>query len=914
VGVTHVADRRKLFELVHRVREAAAKSIQGKADGATAVTEPEPEVVDESEEFSLAKLRSLAGSHLSRMEPSPPPPAVAVRFIEDLSMRKDAWKIAQSADMTLAFFRRWSAIVGLDEAPVEAPGEAPSPPPPEEEPSPPVVEMAEDVSPPPPAPRASDAPESVLPPSGFRHAGARPDGQVFDRDGFLVEPRKAVKPLRASAATAAAAATASAGEAVVDEAEIAALDSGDGPKIRVVVRKRPLNRREARRGELDVVETVSRRTLLMHEGKQKVDLTRYTETHAFSFDDVYDHTCSTETVYRHAARPLVASVFRGGKATVFAYGQTGSGKTHSMLGTPTAPGLYVLAARDIFQGLSLEKFSFLRACVSFYEIYGGKLYDLLNGRTQLRALADANEAVVVKGLSEQGVSSVEALMRVIDFGMAARSTGSTGANADSSRSHAILSIVLRDSRSGKPHGKYSFIDLAGSERGADTTHTDRRTRLEGAEINKSLLALKECIRSLYQEHDHLPFRGSKLTQVLRDSFVGDSRTVMIATISPNSSNCEHSLNTLRYAYRVKEIRRDDSDAPDTDAPHGTGAPNPYAFRDVMSRRGAPSGPRADFDEAFKFDKDAGASDGEADSVDSEDLAGREGQRPAIPAEPLRERPATADLAVPPPSKAVAPKAVSTQPSQAKRRAGGRTSLPGKGAVPAPTLPKEPPRAKQADGDDAVRRRVMSKIPRSAAPKPPVAEAPAPVKEPETDRPEPLARVVSDGWLPATPQGPDPASFLPKDIAQLVTRHREQVVAMMTVLQEELALVTDPEAISKLGARAYVDRVEVLLGEKLFLIDGMGHAVSEIKSERGWMDDDDDDDHDDEGEAPNDENRRDVDAKTSSPQDDDDGELLSEQDEAPTGFISPPRPRPSDAVAPLSAGSSVAASPAALLIT
>lgn len=106
----------------------------------------------------------------------------------------------------------------------------------------------------------------------------------------------------------------------------------------------------------------------------------------------------------------------------------------------------------------------------------------------------------------------------------------------------------------KIHGKFSFIDLAGNERGADTSSANRQTRMEGAEINKSLLALKECIRALGKQSAHLPFRVSKLTQVLRDSFIGEkSKTCMIAMISPGLSSCEHTLNTLRYADRVKEL-------------------------------------------------------------------------------------------------------------------------------------------------------------------------------------------------------------------------------------------------------------------------------------------------------------------------------------------------------------------------
>ena len=145
-------------------------------------------------------------------------------------------------------------------------------------------------------------------------------------------------------------------------------------------------------------------------------------------------------------------------------------------------------------------------------------------------------------------------MDTLATGMELRASGTTQANAESSRSHAIMQMVLK--HNGRLYSKISFIDLAGSERGADTMKTNKQTQMDGAEINKSLLALKECIRALDLDKKHTPFRGSKLTQVLKDSFVGNSKTTMIANISPASGCCEHTLNTLRYADRVKELKKD----------------------------------------------------------------------------------------------------------------------------------------------------------------------------------------------------------------------------------------------------------------------------------------------------------------------------------------------------------------------
>ncbi|KAK4405559.1 Kinesin-like protein KIN-13A [Sesamum angolense] len=221
-----------------------------------------------------------------------------------------------------------------------------------------------------------------------------------------------------------------------------------------------------------------------------VDLTAYVEKHEFCFDAVLDEHVTNDEVYRNTVEPIIPTIFQRTKATC------------------------LHMARQEFE-----------------------------------------------------VSDVHIVKEYIERGNAARSTGSTGANEESSRSHAILQLAVKrhpevkeskrnnninegnESRSGKVVGKN--LDCLGSERGADTTDNDRQTRIEGAEINKSLLALKECIRALDNDQIHIPFRGSKLTEVLRDSFVGNSRTVMISCISPNAG----SLNKWLLFDRVKSLSK-----------------------------------------------------------------------------------------------------------------------------------------------------------------------------------------------------------------------------------------------------------------------------------------------------------------------------------------------------------------------
>ena len=259
---------------------------------------------------------------------------------------------------------------------------------------------------------------------------------------------------------------------------------------------------------------------------------------------------------------MIDAAFKKTKITCFAYGQTGSGKTYTMLGNnhikndnnPQVPGLYLLSCIDIFNNLQKKEFSNLDIWVSFYEIYCNKLFDLLNNKNVLQAREDGKGNICIVGLVEKNTKNIQELLDIIDYGLTSRTVGITGANLDSSRSHAILQISIR-TKQGENYSKISFIDLAGSERAVDTIDTNKKTKIDGAEINKSLLALKECIRALDLEKRHKPFRGSKLTLVLRDSFIGNCLTLMIANISPCLSCSEHTLNTLRYADRVKELRK-----------------------------------------------------------------------------------------------------------------------------------------------------------------------------------------------------------------------------------------------------------------------------------------------------------------------------------------------------------------------
>ena len=327
----------------------------------------------------------------------------------------------------------------------------------------------------------------------------------------------------------------------------------DNSKIFVVVRKRPLSKKEIANGEIDCISCLNPK-ITVHECKIKIDgITKYLEDHEFFFDNTFNENETTEEIYDYTISPMINLVLKKGIVTCFAYGQTGSGKTYTM------KGIESLAIDSLFKEIkgTNKKYEFF---ISFFEIYGGRLYDLLNNKNKLQVFDDSKGVTQIFGLQEFQADTPEDMRLIIDKANSVRTTHNTVTNETSSRSHAICNIIIKEKGS-KEFGKLSLVDLAGSERGTETQSNNRLRRAEGAEINKSLLALKECIRALQARKTlgngdiHVPFRASKLTHVLRDSFVSKSdksRIIMISCINPSYMSSNHTINTLRYSDRLKE--------------------------------------------------------------------------------------------------------------------------------------------------------------------------------------------------------------------------------------------------------------------------------------------------------------------------------------------------------------------------
>ncbi|KAI1188927.1 kinesin-domain-containing protein [Nemania serpens] len=332
----------------------------------------------------------------------------------------------------------------------------------------------------------------------------------------------------------------------------------------------------------------------MVDGRKSLVAYRGREGGDYYYDNVFTTHDDNSRVYDHSAKRLVRRVMEGYHGTVFAYGMTGTGKTFSMQGTATSPGVIPLAITDIFSYIRETPTREFLLRVSYLEIYNERIHDLLsmptanaagtgNAQEEIKLREDSKRGVYATPLKEEIVQSPTQLLRVIARGDQARRTASTQFNARSSRSHAVVQIVV-ESRERIPGGSggdgkrsgifpggvrvstLSLIDLAGSEKAAES----KERRQEGSHINKSLLTLGTVISKLSEQKEkdgkggdrdgkHLPYRDSKLTRLLQGALSGNSLVSILCTIQTGSagstasanSHATETLNTLKFASRAK---------------------------------------------------------------------------------------------------------------------------------------------------------------------------------------------------------------------------------------------------------------------------------------------------------------------------------------------------------------------------
>ncbi|XP_017290092.1 kinesin-like protein KIF21B isoform X1 [Kryptolebias marmoratus] len=329
---------------------------------------------------------------------------------------------------------------------------------------------------------------------------------------------------------------------------------------------------------------------------------------AFTYDFVFDIESEQQHIYQTCVYKLIEGCLEGYNATVFAYGQTGSGKTYTM-GTgfdvslsPPEQGIIPRAVHQLFEGIQNQRLRAQEAGIQppefkvsaqFLELYNEEILDLFDGardpesrsrRSNIKIHEDGNGSIYTTGVTSRLVHSEEELLQCLKLGALSRTTASTQMNAQSSRSHAIFTIHLCQMRvcqqpqmngggeNGEVNGvdsgpiaqpeyetlmaKFHFVDLAGSERLKRTGATGERAR-EGISINCGLLALGNVISALgdqTKKAGHIPYRDSKLTRLLQDSLGGNSRTIMIACVSPSDRDFMETLNTLKYANRARNIK------------------------------------------------------------------------------------------------------------------------------------------------------------------------------------------------------------------------------------------------------------------------------------------------------------------------------------------------------------------------
>ncbi|KAL6094598.1 kif19 [Pungitius sinensis] len=344
-------------------------------------------------------------------------------------------------------------------------------------------------------------------------------------------------------------------------------DTGESKEhqLTVALRIRPLSDAEQEEAAAVVAHRVDdQMVVLMDPMEDPDDILRANRSRekTYMFDVTFDYSANQEEVYRATTKGLIEGLISGYNATVFAYGPTGCGKTYTMLGTDKEPGIYVRTLNDLFRAIEETSDDMMYSVsMSYLEIYNEVIRDLLNPSSGFLDLREDSKGVIqVAGITEVSTINAQEIMELLMKGNKQRTQEPTAANQTSSRSHAVLQVAVKQQSRSRDllqevrFARLFMIDLAGSERAAQTQNRGQRLK-EGAHINRSLLALGNCINALSDKNGkYVNYRDSKLTRLLKDSLGGNSRTVMIAHISPASVGFEESRNTLAYADRAKSIR------------------------------------------------------------------------------------------------------------------------------------------------------------------------------------------------------------------------------------------------------------------------------------------------------------------------------------------------------------------------
>lgn len=328
--------------------------------------------------------------------------------------------------------------------------------------------------------------------------------------------------------------------------------------IRVVIRCRDILPYEAERGDKALVrlDLATNQVVVQHP---------IGDADVFAFDAVYNNSFTQRDIFLHEVQPLADAVLQGYNATVFAYGQSGSGKTHTMTGKLSQRDMWGMMPQVVDYLFSeIKKMTSttktFKVKVSYVELYNGKSRDLLTSKqVNLEIKQNMAKNFYVKGAEMPEVTSFEEAIKWFNAGTERRQTASTDLNDTSSRSHSLFTVQIEqfdfENDPSSPivmTSKINVVDLAGSEKLSKTNATGE-TAKEGCNINLSLSALATVIDTIVKGAKHIPYRGSPLTMLLKDSLGGNAKTVMFANVGPSDKNLSETISTLRFALRAKQI-------------------------------------------------------------------------------------------------------------------------------------------------------------------------------------------------------------------------------------------------------------------------------------------------------------------------------------------------------------------------